>query len=135
MMSRFLASDLSPAQQLIEEIKCPACQVLATHALFSHILHWCTQYTLPESWQRKRAIALLNPMYLEVATDNEELLIAVRRWPSQQVHQCLDCTGKRDFTIQLDKAQTSLTQLLSSLLELNQREHPAPKRGTETEQT
>lgn len=83
-MNQKHASDLSPAQSLIEDLKtvhkdCEHINLFGLFGerpferviieLFSRTLEWCHQETLPSSWQRRRLYALLSPMYLEVMVD------------------------------------------------------------------
>lgn len=109
-MRRRHASDLSPAQSLLAELRAltPPClhqtplssphlsplsatssslpYAWALRELFSAGLRYCEQHTTPRSWQRRRLYALLGPMYLEVVSDLDtssppaELLSAAQAW-------------------------------------------------------
>lgn len=65
MMKR-LASDLSPVQSLISQISCQSCQDFAIETHFRQALIVIKSQINLDSWQNKRLLALLSPMYLEV---------------------------------------------------------------------
>ena len=113
------ASDLSPAQRLLQEISdlpcCPdlsltmtpaqelecenteiksMCREYALKQLFSLALRWCELHTGPLSWQRRRLYALLGPMYLEAATllnPTSSPHELLRVYPTWTNHSTLPC--------------------------------------------
>ena len=64
MMKR-LASDLSPAQTLINQISCQSCQYFVIEAHFRQAIKTVETQVSLQDWQKKRLFALLSPMYLE----------------------------------------------------------------------
>ena len=125
------ASDLSPAQRLLEEITqlhqhpesgSPAgCQsdlldyqIKAIQDLFTDALLWCEDHTEAHSWQRRRLYALLGPMYLEIAPMIE------RKSQHGQYHELLDIysSWKVRSSSNCKPYQDALTQASSELQDL-----------------
>ena len=130
------ASDLSPAQRLLEEItklyQQPElgsslsyqsdlldCQIKAIRDLFTDALLWCEDHTASHSWQRRRLHALLGPMYLEITPmigekspygHQHELLGVYSSWKAQPSPNC------KLYHDAITRASSELQDLLAEMI-------------------
>lgn len=92
-MMKQLASELSPALNLILHFDCQTCQISALDRLFHQTIMSIKQNYVAHSWQRQRQYALLSPMYLEAIQQIHsspfiELFLKAEQWSTSPPLDC-----------------------------------------------